>query len=320
MNDETTKSTNDNVKVESNSSFIEFSKYIPIVYPIFVFLGYINYDFYYRKFNIDIFNYLSINEFLFSFISLIYPIIFLFVSYLSMNAYNEFMIGDIKLKKRKNEDDQKEKKDKENHIENYELKKSIFISKYKKAKQDWNKGKHLKAIGNYVLMVLLFLLFIITIFLPTFILWYGFTIIILPLYSITSLKIKEPSYLNEPRLLVTVILICFIAVGVVLGIRHLKGKMTKKSFRFYLIAIFFIVIISTLMQYQNLRSYNFIHQKATKELCFVYENQNIETTENKRLLGITADYIFLRDHELKTNYIYKLSEVRYLEILHLERD
>jgi len=315
MNDENTKSTENNSINGLKNSLIEFSKYIPILYPVFVFLGYINYDFYYKKFNIDIFNYLSINEFLFSFISLIYPIIFLFVAHLSFNAYNDLVINNKKDKRELEINKEEEKKGiSEKHYENYELKKSIYKNQLSLGKNSWSEKKYPQAIGNYILMILLFVLYWVVFVLPTLILWYAFTIIFIPLYSITSFKIKKPGYLDEPQLLLTVILFCYIAIIVVLGIKHLKNEITRNSLRFYLIAIFIVGVISSLMQYQNIRAYDFTNQRATKELCFVYENQNITTSDSKKLLGITAEYIFLRDNENRTNYIYKLSEVRNLEI------
>ena len=41
---------------------IDYVKYVPIVYPIIVFLGYLNYDFYYKKFNINIFNFFEVSR------------------------------------------------------------------------------------------------------------------------------------------------------------------------------------------------------------------------------------------------------------------
>jgi len=38
------------------------------------------------------------------------------------------------------------------------------------------------------------------------------------------------------------------------------------------------------------------------------------------MLGITSDYIFLRDIESKTNYIYKINNIKNLEITSLKND
>ncbi len=81
MNEETV-----NTKILS----VDYFKYIPVFYPILVFLGYLNYDLYYKKFDIDIFNYLSINEFLFSFVSQIYPLIFFFTGFFAWSVYFTF--------------------------------------------------------------------------------------------------------------------------------------------------------------------------------------------------------------------------------------
>jgi hypothetical protein len=320
MSDDNLNSDTKEVKAESSYSFIEISKYIPIAYPILIFLGYINYDFYYRKFSVDIFNYLSINEFLFSFISLIYPVMIFLIAYYSYSIYNDLMLN---TKKKDNENSKNKKKDDkpnffEKHSENHELKHSIYLSQYYKSKYEWNKRNFLKSIGYFILMILLFLLFIIESFLPIAIIYYSFVTIILPLQSITKTTIQEPNYLDEPRLLLMVILFGYIGFAIILGLRHMKGIINRKTLRVYLIGTFFITVLSTLMQYQNLRSYNFTQEKPTKEVCFVYENENIKTSKTKKLLGITANYIFLRDDKIKTNYIYKLSEVRHLKISSLE--
>lgn len=324
MNDDNLNSTTKEVKTESTNTFIGISKYLPIAYPILIFLGYINYDFYYRKFDVDIFNYLSINEFLFSFISLIYPVIIIIVAYFSFTVYNDLMLNDKKqnnLKpKSKNTDKENKTNFFEKHSDDYDLKYTIFASQYLKGKDEWNKHNRLKSIGYFILMILLFLLYSITTLLPFAIIYYSFITIILPLHSITSTKIQEPNYLDKPRLLLTVILLSFICFAVVMAIKHLKGIITKRSLKLYILGTFLITVLSLLMQYQNLKSYYFVNEKPTREVCFVYQNQNIETTENKKLLGITADYIFLRDDIQKTNYIYKLSEIRHLEISNIEEE
>jgi|GEM_PF-4327471 len=73
-------------KVEKKNH-IDYLKHISLVYPLLILIGYLNYDFYYKFFDIEIFKYLSFNEFLFSFISFIYPIIFYFCVMSSMFVF-----------------------------------------------------------------------------------------------------------------------------------------------------------------------------------------------------------------------------------------
>jgi len=91
MEEEIIKSTNDE-KGESRIKIIaEYIKYLPVIYPILVFLGYINYDLFYKRFDINIFNYLNMNELLFSFVSLAYPLMFMIIASTAYNVFSSLM-------------------------------------------------------------------------------------------------------------------------------------------------------------------------------------------------------------------------------------
>lgn len=309
MNEQKIESIEDNVLFQK-IPIVELTKYLPVAYPIFIFLGYLNYDFYYRRFDIDIFNYLSINELLFSFISLSYPLIFLLVAQLSISVYNELMTNLTNPNNRKIE---KESKKNKNNLD-YELEKSFFLDKYLLAKRNWKDSRYFNSLGYFILSFILLLVFIIVLILPIAILYFGFLLVINPLFSIVNLKTTTLGFLDTPQILFAVVFGWFISYATLLSIMAINNRVNRKSLKFYLLATFFCLIISTSLKYQNIRSYNFLVKKEEKHVSFNYNDEYVKSSDKKKLLGITADYIFLRDNKNKTNYIFNLSDVKNLEI------
>lgn len=314
--EENLKTLEEDKNTLNKKSTINYLKYTPIVYPILVFLGYINYDFYYRKFDIQIFNYLSINEFLFSFISLLYPVIFLIVAILSYNVYD-------KLIRTVNDNYDKEIDKTVNYTDKLKIRldKSIYLKKYLKAKNTFKSGKYHISIFNYLLSFLLFLLYILVYFIPYIILVIGFLLTISPLNQIISLKnskIPLTNILNTPEKILISAFVWYLLYLIYIAIKFRNKELKLYSFRFLTISAFFCLMISTLLRYQNLKSENFINKEPSKQICFIYENESIESTKNKRFLGMTSEYLFLRDIETNTNYIYKLSNITNLEITTIE--
>jgi|GEM_PF-3772838 len=86
-----------------------------------------------------------------------------------------------------------------------------------------------------------------------------------------------------------------------------KSSKKVKRICFYLVIIFFLFELMAINR--NFAINDFLSKKSTEYVCFNYDNQNVETTEEFRLIGITADYIFLRNRQTKTNYIYRLTDV-----------
>lgn len=87
MEEEIIKSSNNDKGELRTKKILDYIKYIPVIYPILVFFGYLNYDLFYKRFDINIFNYLNINEFLFSFVSLAYPLMFMIIVFTAFNVF-----------------------------------------------------------------------------------------------------------------------------------------------------------------------------------------------------------------------------------------
>jgi len=302
--------------LSNNRTSKDYVKYIPIIYPILVFLGFINYDFYYKRFDIDIFNYLNINEFLFSFVSLSYPLIFLLAAYLGLNVYSDLMRNVNDNEKTINEKDTENTKNKLTT----QPEKSFYQNKFAKANRHHKEGKYWWFIGNYLLGILFFIIFLLAFFIPYGLLYIGWFLVILPLHDVMNLRVlnvENLGWFDTPTKIVSYSFAWFISFAFYLALKYNNNQISYKSFRFYIVATLSCLLISSLIRYQNLRTNYFLYKKAEKYVCFVYENENIETNIDIKLLGMTSEYLFLRDIESKTNYIYKLSNVKNLEVTSL---
>lgn len=290
-----------------------YLKYIPIIYPILVFFGYLNYDFYYKRFQIDIFNYLSLNEFLFSFISISYPIILLLIGFQLINVFIELLQNK---KKKYTKDLETEKEELQNRWE-IKPKKSLYISKLSKAKTNFRNSNIIKGFGFSFLYLLFFLFYLIIYSLPLLILYYGYLLIISPLLNLIDLEnfnYDVLKFIDSPHdifITVTSWLIPFIYI---LFAKFKNKDISVKTFKSILIFVFFCILISSLLRYQNIRFNAIINGKSDKEVSFLYVGKEVNSDKTKRLLGITSNYIFLRDIENETNYIYNMNDVRHLRI------
>lgn len=301
INKESNKENNTVLK-----STIDYLKYVPIVYPLLVFLGYINYDFYYRKFGIDIFNYLSINELLFSFISIAYPILFYIFIFSIWGSLND-IVSQKKIKEHGNTERQKiiTKVDKSYHKD-----------RFKVAKKNFKKGKILKGISNTFLSMLIFIGFILNnyiLYLAMF--YFGYRLFIAPLFNIFSNdKIMSLFIFKTPAVLLSSVLAWSVVFLLYIAIKYNNSEISLKNLRFIYASMLICITISTLSNYQNIKAYNVAYKNSEKEVCFVYDNQNIESNKDRKFLGKTAEYIFIRDFNSRTNHIYNLSEVSHLKI------
>jgi len=79
-------------------------------------------------------------------------------------------------------------------------------------------------------------------------------------------------------------LIWFFTFGFYILILFKNGKINLKSLRIYLIGTLSFILISSLIRYQNLKSHNFLYEKAEKSISFIYENKKIESNDKKKCL------------------------------------
>ncbi len=309
-------------------------KLIPLIYPIIIFLGFYNYVAYYRFFDIEIFNYLSIYELLFSFISLVIPIIivlFLGIFYL----FFMLLIGNDALDKKSDKHSNSINDDEKNiHLSEADkrlnrikaLKKTnlslINNKSHLNLARHWalitkkiRQKRYLRAASHFFLSFSFLIGFLIKIILWLFFITFTFTacqIIFEPLnYSLENYK---PYFSSEKSTLwYTIIWSC-----ILYAIIYKAGKSLKRLVIniMQIIPIVFVVFLSiTIFQKMNVeRTMN--HQ--TSDVSFLYNNETIESNSKKIYIGKTSNYLFLRDVKDGTNYIYSIDDISNLEIRKLK--
>ncbi len=295
------------------------TQYIPAFYPLLIYLGFIRYDFYYQEFDIDIFNYLSVSEILFSFVPLIAPvlikltyILFAFLTlsrmisggtpsnitkfdHLSTNflkdvsncIYSLFSTNYSSLERRI--------KRVEKYIKDDPLKE---ITRLTIKKMD-------KRVFRMTMIQLFFTFFFLLIFLKSF-------------EWISDFEIDLSGYLNfidsvvlgEMLFLLTII-VSFISIAI-----YYK-KNINYAFLFFIVTNSLILILF-LLSNEKERADHLYENPLETEVSFFYEDDLIISDCNKVFLGKTADYIFLRNFERKENYIFKIDDVTELRIRDLK--
>ncbi|WP_418513723.1 hypothetical protein [Corallibacter sp.] len=287
-------------KINSNpKSEKDLLKYIPIIYPILVFFGFLNYDFYYRRFNIEIFKYLTINEFLFSFISLMYPLILYVIIFILHQLIIQLFTNDKKDKEFKPEN-AKETYFWSNKNRNRII--DIFFhnfktDKYKTKKSIYQAYWNLFWVGLSKLIIFLLKAFLM--------LW------IIYLFISFISKDERGVFENASTFIVITVLWLLFFVGYyqyksrILGLKY--GRKSKILF----LSVIFILSVKA---YQNIKYENFLDGINQDSISFDYNDGQVQTNKDLKLIGITSNFIFLYDSYENTNNIYKMDDIKNLKV------
>lgn len=284
------------------------SKLVPLLYMILVFLGFYYYHIFYNHFEIEIFHYLSNYEILFSFISLVIPVLLLFISlivYFSLitfSKYYEYTQGS---------DEESEDAAPFSLLYNRSfdgiyihyklLKRALFKRKFKKAFKSFN-----KLLGNISasgIKLALWLFFII----------YSFEVIIISIPSKTRIN---GYYFIGPDSLYIMYAIAWLIIAFI-AIRNTQHLASAEIYRFLNYSTVFIFLIGIISVHQKSKIEDILTGKENTYISFEYENLKVFTDDCIIFLGKTSNTIFLRDIDKGVNYIYPISHIRNLQTMEL---
>jgi hypothetical protein len=291
-------------------------QFIPLFYPLLIYLGFIRYNFYYEEFDIDIFNYLNISEILFSFVPLIAPAL-ITLTYILFAIVILYKIISSNTPR-------------SNNLSIYFLKEisncisSLFTTNYysleerierindyyKKSDQSKHKTKlKIKKVGKRIFRMMLLQMLLVFLFMMIF---------IKSLDRVYDLQTDIANYLNfiDPVILgqmlfVLTILVSFTSISI-----YFK-KNINFAFIFFMITNSLILILFLLSNEKD-KADQLYQNPLETEVSFFFEDELIISDCSKVFLGKTADYIFLRNFERKENYIFKIDDVTELRVRDLK--
>lgn len=302
-----------------------FSKYIPIIYPLIIFVGFYNYLSYYRFFDIEIFPYLTVYEILFSIISEITPIL---IAALLVIFYLMFLII-IPLSKKNG----KKKITKENkktvidpkfeRLQNFRTRQGISTSLIynnldELIKYRWNflikkfkRKQYSRTFYHFYLLIFNILGFLIKITLWLFFFIFttgGLLIIFSPLEY--DLEYYKPLFTTSKSTILSIFIWSFLIYAMISRANEKNSKNAKRLIQ--IMPLVFLVFLSITIYQKREAERTLKH--LTYDIKFQYENDIIKSSEDVVFVGKTAEYIFLRNIKNQSNFIYPISQVKNLEI------
>lgn len=303
----------------------KITKLIPVIYPIIIFLGYYNYFIYYRYFDIEIFHYLNISELLFSFISLVIPLLitlFLVFCYLVFISILPQTSNEIKVSSEKYFDDSfltpSEKRFRKIQSKKPTTISLIFNKSHKQSSRSWILFRHKLKRKEYSRGASHFAEFISSVISLSIkiILWFFFinftfaSFILLSSPFKNELKYFNPFFTSTIATVGGLIIWSAIIYAIIFRFRMKSNKSAIGSI--HLIPIIYIILFSITL-FQKMRIEKTINRE-TIDIKFKYEGERIESNSNTIFLGKTSDFIFLRDLDKQTNFIYPIKDVSNIEI------
>lgn len=293
----------DESKIVNQNKKENLFKYIPIIYPLLIFVGYINYDFYYRKFDIKIFNYLDTNEILFSFVSLIYPLALIpicIMFYILVIPIFAFLGDDYIIKQ---EDENPDDNQKKISFWSFKLKVDRLEELFDNINDCEEKFDNILRF----LKSLIILLFSVIVKIAV-----GFFTLILMLTGFDfGDRIHALFFDNKIFFVFCLVVWVFTFLSFLKYKAKILGADVSTKFQMFFI---FIVFVISLKYYQEIKVYNFFTLPSTEFVEFEYDDKIYKTDNENRLIGKTKDYIFIRNTFSNNNLIFKMSEVKNLII------
>ncbi|WP_435416628.1 hypothetical protein [Polaribacter aestuariivivens] len=284
--------------VDTNiEKFKTYLAYLPIVSGVLIFLGFLNYDFYYRKLEINIFNFLDASELIFSFVNLIYPII---LSGIALNI--KAFLPSEKIKKSETsvelENDNIEDLEFDYTLKYLFFKIRKFITNVKEKRFD-------EIVKDSIVILIVFFIRVVIIILWLFCVFF-FLYFLLNLVVFDVLD-DEVSIFNKDAILIP---ISFVWLFLIFGYLSKKFKENGNKLGIGIIVIItLLVLISNLNIYQGTQATKTNNDLNVKNVRFNYNGKNINTSDSKSLIGVTKNYLFLRETSKNENLIYKVSNI-----------
>lgn len=284
----------------------ELISYIPLATSVLVFFGFLNYDLYYRKLEIEIFSFLETSELIFSFVNLIYPII---LTAILMNLFPYLMVNTEKRREKSKEETEEEilqNEEKSKKLDfDYSFKgiyaniKSMFAELMRKNfRKAFSFFKTVFAGSSFRLVV--------------FAVWvYEIVVGIILMFGIMGLDARVDSTSTEYEINSTVFLAMSFLWALFLFI-YLYQKFAANNEKLKMevsAGIILLILIANLNIHQFYLASDTVNDRNVKNVRFEYKGNDYTTNGSKSLIGVTKNYIFLRETLTGENLIFKLSEV-----------
>lgn len=285
----------------------EVISYTPLITALLIFFGFLNYDLYYQKLEIDIFSFLETSELIFSFVNLIYPII------IAVIVYNLFLYLLINVEKQKVLSEKIinfKKAEKDKLIEKLEfdysfkgiyanLKCMLVEFKRKNFRIAWYFFKSI--FGGIIFKIINLAIWVFGIV-------FGF-VLFFTLTSLTNFNPNPNSIKTIHNSLLFLMVSIFWVVIIFIYITRKFYENNKKIGKEIYAVIILLVFIANLNVHQSNLASNSINDLNIKNVKFNYKGKNINTNDSKSLIGVTKNYIFLRETSENENLVFKLSDI-----------
>ena len=284
----------------------EIIPYTPLVTALLIFFGFLNYDLYYRKLEIDIFSFLETSELIFSFVNLTYPIIIAAIVYMLL-LY--LMVSTEKQKVHTEEETKLKWAEQEKLSEKLEFNysfKGVFANfkcmlvelKRKNLRIVWYFFKAIFGAITFKIVILIAWIFGVL---------FGFILIFTStdfdaLISLNSVEIIYDSLLF---FLLSIFWVGILFIYITTKFYENNEKVGKVIYA----AVILLVLIANLNVHQNSLAFNTFNDLNVKNVRFNYKGKNINTNDSKSLIGVTKNYIFLRETSKHENLVFKLSDI-----------
>lgn len=262
---------------------------IPLFSACLIFVGFLNYEFFYRHFNIKIASYLTSTELIFSFLPLTLPFIIVFIWLVV------FVSVDFAAPRKRKPNASKVKPPFYFLASVKSVWRTFQYSKSRKHKSKWDKA-------GQVVPLFLFLVFSIGTFIFR-ILFIGYVLFSLSDSGVHFLKF---SYL-----------VGFSVFWILLLYASLDRRQREDGTTNYtaLANLIVVVILVVLLKYKNREdAENILSGNPKFSSCILVNDQLIETDSTLVYVGQTAEYIFIYDRVQRQNNVIKMSDVKDLKI------
>lgn len=293
--------------MEGGFNFEKSIKFLPVIYSVLIFVGYLDYDFYYSVFDINIIHYLNTSEFLLSFLVLTKPFLLL---PLILFSFLIFVMAQESM--------EKNNKASSNHITNQEVSNFslLYNNNHRKVLEQITKLKNfpirekpLSFLESSIMLVKLSLHTLMKLFL-----W-----ISIPIYVIGSISSFDGDWIESnnkiDHAVATFVLI--FTIPCLLMALHIIARVNKLlNYRFYFEARVFTIMVLSLVFLSitnQFKALNVMDATKSPNTSFIYEGKKYKTSNKLIYLGRTSDYLFLRDLGQQKNLIFPSPNISFLE-------
>lgn len=281
-------------------NFKDLLAYFPVYTGVLIFFGYLNLHFFYRKFSINIYEFINTGELILSFLPILLTLLIIF-SVLFILFITATGRG----------------------------KSSTELTKYEEEKFNikiqWKYFKE-RYIAEY-LNTLHWFKQIVTVLFSPIVFFLSFSIYIINIIAIIVViqyLVSYPKQFYELRYAISV----FFVFNYVLYSNYFTSKIIRdlndflkretKTFILYLEAIFIYLFFNFLYNYSDAQMV--LDGKPQYNVSFTYNDSNIVTDNSIVYVGKTQNYLFVHDIPTKLNFIYQTDKIGNLKMIKLSYD